>query len=710
MRLTLRTLLAYLDDTLPPAEARQIGLKVAENPPAQDLVDRIRRVTRRRGLSTPPTGNEGSPSDPNTVAEFLSDALPSEQVASFEKTCLDSDVHLAEVASCHQILTLVLSEQVRVPPTARKRMYQLVKGRESLPDRKPGKTIPVGGVLEDQRPPAADDTDAPFLLGMSAYSRSDSWSRTAARLATLALLLLALGFALWMAIPSAVQPRSEEPSGGGHVAVSPAPKTEPGTDVVKAKPADLGEAKPSEKVEPKPPEPTTPAEEAPRPRLPGEPLAATESELVPKEVPPRPDRVQIGRLEKPTTVVVRPQGDGWVRVPPEDATVISSDRLVALPGYRAPLRLSSDVSVELWGNLRELFDSRVLESSVTPHLPADGFHADLTVHAGRIYLATRQPAGARVRLRFRDQVWDLALADDKTEVVLELVHLLVPGPRAEPPKTTAGLAVLSGEATLQPSRYKEPVKLPKGGDAFWDSKAGRPVVRPDPGQDVRKLQTAYLSRLQPYFDASQATLAMDALADFARKLTDGQRVRATFDEALQDPTDRAPTAKDVVAARIAVLVFGALGDLSGLADGISDPNRPLLRQTATEGLRATLARDPGLAEPFRQALVDKLQVEDSQADAVMRLLRGFTDEERTEPAVVDGLVAGLSSPAVAVRELSFQHLIGYIDLSDRANEPLLQFNAGAGAEVREPIVLAWRKKAEEIKKKLAEPSSQPPKK
>ena len=84
MRLTLRTLLAYLDDTLAPAEARQIGLKVAENPQAQELVERIRRVTRRRGLSTPPTGNEGSPSDPNTVAEYLSDALPADQVAALD--------------------------------------------------------------------------------------------------------------------------------------------------------------------------------------------------------------------------------------------------------------------------------------------------------------------------------------------------------------------------------------------------------------------------------------------------------------------------------------------------------------------------------------------------------------------------------------------------------------------------------------------------
>ena len=150
--------------------------------------------------------------------------------------------------------------------------------------------------------------------------------------------------------------------------------------------------------------------------------------------------------------------------------------------------------------------------------------------------------------------------------------------------------------------------------------------------------------------------------------------------------------------------------LPGLADALSDPNRPRLRQTAVEGLRAALAREPALYEPFRQTLVDKLRIEDGQADAILRLLRGFTDEERADPAAVDRLVGGLTSPAVAVRELAFQHLIGYIDLTDKANEPLLQFNAGAPAEYREPVVQAWRKKAEEIKKKLAEPPPPPPEK
>ena len=69
-RLTLRTLLAYLDDTLPASEIKDFGEKVAESDAAQELIARIKQVTRRRRLTVPPaTGPSGI--DPNDVAEYL---------------------------------------------------------------------------------------------------------------------------------------------------------------------------------------------------------------------------------------------------------------------------------------------------------------------------------------------------------------------------------------------------------------------------------------------------------------------------------------------------------------------------------------------------------------------------------------------------------------------------------------------------------------
>ena len=50
MRLTLRTLLAYLDDALEPGQARLIGQKVAESDAAQELIGRIIRWYNKEPL------------------------------------------------------------------------------------------------------------------------------------------------------------------------------------------------------------------------------------------------------------------------------------------------------------------------------------------------------------------------------------------------------------------------------------------------------------------------------------------------------------------------------------------------------------------------------------------------------------------------------------------------------------------------------------
>ena len=135
MRLTLRTLLAWLDDTLQPTQVREIGSQVAESPFAQELDERIHRVTRQRRLSVPSSsGPDGT--DPNVVASYLDNDLDPEAVAEYEKKCLTSDVKLAEVASVHQILSL-LGQKVKVPAEAKTRMYQLVKGRETMRPKKP---------------------------------------------------------------------------------------------------------------------------------------------------------------------------------------------------------------------------------------------------------------------------------------------------------------------------------------------------------------------------------------------------------------------------------------------------------------------------------------------------------------------------------------------------------------------------------------------
>jgi hypothetical protein len=189
MRLTLRTLLAYLDDILEPSQAREIGEKLTESSFASSLVSRIREVMRRRRLTAPTLTGPGVGIDPNTVAEYLDNTLPPDGVADVEKICLESDVHLAEVAASHQILTLALGEPVDISQQTRERMYALgpaaakmgVDGMDVFPSRAGSNGLSnraVGEVLAQApsaiAPPPTEAVATPAKAAIPDYLRPRS--------------------------------------------------------------------------------------------------------------------------------------------------------------------------------------------------------------------------------------------------------------------------------------------------------------------------------------------------------------------------------------------------------------------------------------------------------------------------------------------------------------------------------------------------------
>ncbi len=137
MRLTLRTLLAYTDDILDPADHEELSKKIEASDFASELIHRTRDTVRRLRLGAPEVlagGGDGvldavSVCDANTVAEYLDNTLAPEDIADFERMCLEpgneADMHLAEVASCHHVLAMVLGEPAEIDTKVRKRMYDL---------------------------------------------------------------------------------------------------------------------------------------------------------------------------------------------------------------------------------------------------------------------------------------------------------------------------------------------------------------------------------------------------------------------------------------------------------------------------------------------------------------------------------------------------------------------------------------------------------
>lgn len=116
MRLTLRTLLAWMDGVLAPAEQRQLGEKVEESAVARKLVERIGACVANPHLSAPRIDGKGLGADPDSVAEYLDNTLAADRLEAFETICLESDVHLAEVAACHAILAEVAKHPEVLPP------------------------------------------------------------------------------------------------------------------------------------------------------------------------------------------------------------------------------------------------------------------------------------------------------------------------------------------------------------------------------------------------------------------------------------------------------------------------------------------------------------------------------------------------------------------------------------------------------------------
>lgn len=652
MRLTLRTLLAYLDDTLDPAQTKLIGQKVAESDTAQELIQRIKLVTRRRRLITAPTTGPGAELDVNTVAEYLDNVLPADNLADVEETCLASDFHLAEIAACHQILALVLGEPVLVPPVARQRMYQLIRGRESIRGRRAPRLAAATSGLEVKPGAYEDEADETLLLGLPFYRRMGAWSRWLVPLAG-ALLFIGLVIAFWMVLPrGGPEQFAQRDTARDKAPVEKAgEKTAP--DRTAAEKPEEKPAEPAGKTVTPPPTEPTPGVEKPSPPTTPEPAPAAET-IIPPVKPvdnrPRTERLALGRhvlpMAAPANVLLTraPEASQWQRVRPS-SSLFSGETLISLPGYRSEVHLDSGVHLILWGNLPEFSRIPVLESAVLLH-PNPAFDLDFTLDHGRVLLSNHKLDGpVRVRVRFHQEMWDLTLHDSTTEVALELLGLCVPysrEPGAEVPPAVLALLALRGQSDVK-VRYQE-YSLPPSSMVRWENSGAAPLQP----ERLPRLPDWYVTKVPPQTPAArEMLLRLDELS----KLLSSRAVDVVLAEALKDA--------DPLRRRLAVRCLGATGDVSKLLDALADDKLDV-RFGAIEVLRHWLGLRAGHDQRLAEVMITRKQYPQGQAETVLQLLHGFSEEQGRDPTTRAMLVEYLNHDKLAIRQCAHALLVALV--------------------------------------------------
>jgi hypothetical protein len=673
MRLTLRTLLAYLDDTLDPAEIKQIGLKVAESDAAQELIARIKQVTRRRRLTTPPATGPGAKFDPNTIADYLDNLLPPDQVAEVEKTCLESDVHVAEIAACHQILTLVLGEPVLVPPTAKQRMYGLVHGREAQPQRRPPAVGKTDGIAAD----AHSDADDTLLLGLPLHHHQATWMRWALPIAAACLL-----FVLFLTIWSIVKPGGERSAASGDTgketsssAVASNTNDKETASKDGDKPKDGDQTKNGDK-----PKDDDQTKDGTKPKDGDKPKDGNAN--VQRPQPPSDAVREVGTYEKgrpgplPSVLLVRSRDkDLWLRLHPDKA-VSSGDLLLSPPGFISELRLATGVQLQLLGNLPEFMEMLPLcECAATLHA-TDKFDADLTLDRGRITLTNNKPGEpARCRVRFHDEVWDVTLEEPGSQVGLFLMgRHLTSFQSGLSPRADAGLCVLKGKVSVQIGHEQFSASPPNM--FVWEN-------------DDKGTQPFAVRDIPPFWDKTVPdNETADAMRRSVKELQASWTGKATVESVLLNDLKSKEWSHRVLAVRC----LGAIDDLPHLIDalGDEDPFHSDVRIEAIRTLIHWLGRNPGQDDKMYNVikqtgiLIDRGYTQ-GEANIIMQLLHPLSDEEKNDKETYDLLIRYLMYNKLPIRELATYHLLR---LYPKGRE--FHYDPARGTDDRAKAVEKWQ--------------------
>lgn len=653
MRLTLRTLLAYLDDTLPPPQLRQISQQINESEVAQELMQRIQAALQDPRLTAPPLSGAGAKLDPNTVADYLDNTLTGDDLADVEQFLLDSDLHLAEAAACHQILTLFLCQPINVPTLARKRMYGVGKAVTAAPvaDAAKGKSKPAP--LKDSDDGEEDDTEE--------YGELDT--RRLGALAAVIGLVVLIALSVWQLWPRGTGKPTDLFLASNNATLPEDKSTQPGTQPA-TQPATTPQPTVGEKIAPptldKSTDKTTDkSTDKTTDKQPDPPPEKQPIDQPPKGGPSQERREGIGRQSIPpgtqaAVLLSRKAGaDQWQRVTRE-GPVASADTLMSLPGYRTEIQLESQVKLTLAGNLPDLHpeftpqEFPALESRVVLHVPEREMDADLTLERGRLLIASTKDQGethVRVRL-LPDEVWELTLPNKQTLVCVERTGAYMPGSRfdktgkGEGPMYFVYLWGLKGQTGVK-IRFRE-FALPEKAWFAWNSWQGSPQG-PQPAPAMPRWFTDTKPGASAY--AKDTRIALEELGT--------QLSNKAVEVALAEARTETKPANRILSVRC----WAAIDGITNLMDALNDEKDPVSRDLAVFSLRHWIGQQHDNAFTLFRTLRTKLNYSEVDSEEVVDLLFPVSQQGRQRPETYEKLIGNLTHRRLAIRHLSYLWLL-----------------------------------------------------
>jgi hypothetical protein len=380
------------------------------------------------------------------------------------------------------------------------------------------------------------------------------------------------------------------------------------------------------------------------------------------------------------TIIRREAADKPWQVVKHGEQLFTGDLLVGMPGA---LIDSADgaVRLALLSDPDKQSPYPVLEAAVVLH-KSEGHDLDFTLDRGRVNVTNRKKDGAaKVRVRFHDQSWEVALETPGAEVALQLYGRWAAGVRFNPkpgpqdvPTANLLLLAVKGEARVKHGTATHLMRAPPGPALLhWCNEVA--------GEAPERLEA-----LPPWADAQrrdteQARKARVVLDKF-RKLMLEKSMPAALDEFLasDEPLERT----------LAVVCLGATDNLEGLRKVFQNPKQHEMWDTAVLVLRHWMGRGPEQDRKLFQGLTTVGKYTPAQAKTVMQLLHSFGEADLARPELYEMLVHYMGHDAFGVRGLAHWHLYRLVPEGRKIN-----FDPLAPKEQREKARAQWKELVEE---------------